>query len=171
MRALATQRDLENAARDSGATSMGNAIRAAATNVAVRTNVAALTDRDAAEGFSATVHEFSAGQLAKAARRTKAAAKGWKDASRCPSAASLINMARSLPCVQGWLAVESGFADRAAQANSIDAVIRALYSIASGAGEEAMRARRIIALIDQPAEPVERTLNAPVRDLFERRRA
>ena len=76
-------------------------------NVAARTNVAAskapVGDRDVAERFSALVVPFSAGDLARAAHRTKAAAKGWKDASRAPSLASVINMARQIPAVRQWL--------------------------------------------------------------------
>jgi hypothetical protein len=80
-----------------------------AANVAGQTNVAAsLDDREAAERFSATVLPFSAADLARAARRTKAAAKGWKDASRAPSLASTLNMARNIPAVRKWLLHELG---------------------------------------------------------------
>lgn len=85
------------------------AIGGGAANVAAKTNVAAsLDDRAAAERFSAAVIAFSAGELARAARRTKAAAKGWKDASRAPGLASTINMARSIPAVRAWLIHELG---------------------------------------------------------------
>lgn len=67
-----------------------------------------MDDRDAAERFSATVIDFSAADLARAARRTKSAAKGWKDASRAPSLASAINMARQIPGVRAWLMQEIG---------------------------------------------------------------
>jgi len=78
-------------------------------SVATRTNVAASwDDRDAAEKFSAVVVEFSAADLARAARRTKAAAKGWKDGSRAPSLASARNMAVSIPAVRKWLMYEMG---------------------------------------------------------------
>lgn len=65
-----------------------------------------LTDREAAKRFRSTVINFSAGQLAIAAQRSKDTAKSWKAGRACPNAASLINMARALPTVAAWLAHE-----------------------------------------------------------------
>src|SRR3990167_9910007 len=92
---------------------MRTAIRRRDANVAARTNVAAtnslpLSEREAAERFNATVLEFSAADLARAARRTKNAAKGWKDQSRCPNYASMVNIARSLPSVQAMILEDIG---------------------------------------------------------------
>jgi hypothetical protein len=89
---------------------MSGSIRARDANVAARTIVAPknlpVSDRDVAERFSLISVEFSAPELAHAARRTKAAAKGWKDASRAPGLASVINMARQLPTIRAWLMAE-----------------------------------------------------------------
>src|SRR5262245_6615173 len=116
-----------NRRADMGMVTMKFSTARAVANVAAGANVAAsrlpLQDRDAAERFSAKVIPFSAADLAKAAHRTKSAAKGWKDASRAPSLASTINMARALPSVSVWLAEEIGLA-MDARSLSADAVIR-----------------------------------------------
>lgn len=96
-----------------------------AANVAPQTNVAAsLDDREAAERFSAAVIPFSAAELARAARRTKAAAKGWKDASRAPSLASTLNLAKQLPAVKAWLLHELGETAEFDTERKLDMLIR-----------------------------------------------
>lgn len=106
---MATQAALRRYEQRNSRAQGRNSIRRGDANVAGRTNVAAsLDDREAAERFSAAVIAFSAADLARAARRTKAAAKGWKDASRAPGLSSTINMARSIPAVRKWLLHELG---------------------------------------------------------------
>lgn len=121
---------------------MNGARRARDANVAARTNVGAtkipVSDRDAAERFSLITVEFSAGDLAKAARRTKAAAKGWKDASRAPGLASVINMARQLPTIRAWLMQEID-----AGGDGLD-VVSALQSVANSPGPEGDAIRAIL---------------------------
>jgi hypothetical protein len=115
------------------------AIAVRGANVAARTNVAApLSDRDAAERFSLITVEFSSGDLARAARRTKAAAKGWKDASRAPGLASIINIARALPSVRQWLIAEidAGRSDHD--------VVGALKALARQSGTEGDVARAMV---------------------------
>lgn len=135
---------------------MGNAIALKATNVEPQTNVAAsklpLTDKEAAARFSATVDQYSSGELARAAVRTKSAAKGWKPSSdnlRAPSLASIINMARALPCVRDWLLEEIEGPE------SVESIVRALYAIAFGNGPEAELALNIISKLRQPAPQVQ----------------
>lgn len=115
-----------------------------AANVAGRTNVAALTNHVAAQDFSAIVIPFSAADLAKAAKRTKAAAKGWKDGSRCPDTPSMINMARTLPSVRdlviSW--IDDGLP--AARANSVDAITAALRQLAKSDGAEGQAIRALL---------------------------
>lgn len=65
-----------------------------------------LTERDAAERFSAAIIRFQSGQLAQASCRTKDAAKSWKAGRRCPNGSSLINLARAIPAVRAWLYAE-----------------------------------------------------------------
>lgn len=138
---------------------MGNAIRIRDANLAARTNVAAsrppITNVVAAEGFQAVVLEFSAADLARAAHRTKNAAKGWKDGSRAPDIASAINMARALPCVQEWLIYEIGAGARDAQAMSIDAIIRWARENRKACGLDGDVARAVLRAVagDEP-EPV-----------------
>lgn len=164
---------------------MVNAIATRGTNVAARTSVAASwSDRDAAEKFSAAVVRFSAGDLAKAARRTKAAAKGWKDESRAPSLASVRNMALSLPSVQQFLADECGYGNRAAQAVSVDAVIRWAREWRSAQGMEGDIARAVLREVagapapEQVQEPKDNVIelssytpDGALGDLLEWRRA
>lgn len=116
--------------------------------VVTRTNVAAprkqaVTNRDLAEKFADKVKDYSASQLAKAANRTKQAAKGWLDGSRAPDSASLLNMARSLQCVQELMFEESGV-DRAFASGSNDGVVKALARAASGDGPQAQLAQRLL---------------------------
>lgn len=65
-----------------------------------------ITERQTAESFSALVMPFSAGQLANAGGRSKETAKGWKAGRAAPNAASLINLARTMPTVRAWLYAE-----------------------------------------------------------------
>lgn len=131
---------------------MGNAIRAVAAIVEPQTYVAAsrlhVTDKEAAYRFSAVTSQYSAAELARAAARTKSAAKGWKASSdnlRAPSLASVINMARTIPCVRDWLLEEIEGPE------SVDGIVRALYAISVGSGPEAGLAAAIIAKLRQPA--------------------
>lgn len=120
-----------------GTTRTKDATFAAQTNVA-SSKVQPVSDREAAEKFSATIIAFSAGDLAKAAHRTKAAAKGWKDASRAPSAASLINLAREIPAVKKWLLSEIDLGRTSefdGDPRNIDAIVRATIAAMDRRGE------------------------------------
>lgn len=134
---------------------MGNATAAAGINVLPGINVRPLTDRDAADRFQPVVLKIDTGRLAQAAHRSKDAAKRWKQGRQCPSGASLINMARSIPAVQQWLAEESGYGNRAAQAQSADEIKRAIYALAAHSGPDGLWAQKQIALMnrneDEPA--------------------
>jgi hypothetical protein len=132
------------------------AIARGVTNVAPRTNVAAsnspLTDYAAAQGFHDAVIPFSAGDLAQAAKRTKNAAKGWKDGSRCPSGASLLNMARSMDCVWEWMCAE---AERGVPgALNVDSVIRWAHASRKAEGMAGDVARAVLRSLagDEPEE-------------------
>ncbi len=104
---LKLQRETRNTGlQHYGVRVMGAAKRKRGTNVRPRTNVIPITDREAAQKFSALVIAFPAGQLAQAAARTKDSAKGWKKARAFPSGASLINMCRAIPSVYEWLQTE-----------------------------------------------------------------
>lgn len=142
---------------------MENSTRRAAANVAGRANVAAsrlpLSDRDAAERFCDAVSQFSAGDLARAAHRTKSAAKGWKDASRAPGLASAINMARALPTVRDWICAEIG---HGTAANSQIAVLREMV---------ADEVRAIVKKPPAPSADPDYDPRAAVRDLFHGKRA
>lgn len=135
---------------------MKTAMRAVATNVVPQAYVAAsrlpLTDRETASRFSERTAAYSAAELARAAHRTKSAAKGWKATSdnlRAPSLSSVLNMARSLPCVRDWLLEEIE------GPGSIEGIVRALYAIAVGNGPEAEIAQNVIAKLRQPAPQIQ----------------
>lgn len=128
---------------------MSKAIAAAGINVLPGINVRPLTDRDAADLFQPVVLKIDTGRLAQAAHRSKDAAKRWKQGRQCPSGASLINMARSLPAVQQWLAEESGYGNRAAQAQSADEIKRAIYALAAQQGSDGLWAQKQIALMNR----------------------
>jgi hypothetical protein len=121
---------------------MVNARRALGVKVTHRKSLHPLTERDAAEKFSAAVIDFSAGQLASAARRSKDTAKRWKSARACPNGASLINMARSLPTIRTWLLSQID----AEMAIQFDAghLYSALKNLADVEGQEGDAARGIL---------------------------
>lgn len=115
------------------------------TIVAPQTNIVPIsTERDAAEQFSALVVDFSAGQLASAARRSKETAKRWKSARAFPNGVSLIHMACSLPTVNMWLKSQIDAGDRAAQSGSADGVWEAVEMVAQNPGPEGDMARAMV---------------------------
>lgn len=121
---------------------------------APRANFAAsrppLTAPESAERLRATVTEFSAPELAKAAHATKSTAKGWKSETENRGASywAIANMARSLPRVQEMVLEDIGFA-------SVEGIINAFYRVAMGNDEQAWIARAMIAKLRKPdaAEP------------------
>lgn len=126
---------------------MGNATATAGINVRTGINVRPLTDRDAADLFQPVVLKIDTGRLAQAAHRSKDAAKRWKQGRQCPSGASLINMARTIPAVQQWLVEESGYSNRDAQAMSADAVIRWAREYRKASGMDGDVARAVLAAV------------------------
>jgi hypothetical protein len=104
-----------------------------------------ITDRDAATSFSAVIIGFKAKQLAAASGRTVEAAKEWIAGTRMPSGASLINMARSLPCVLAWINEQAMAGHKAAMARSDDSVVGALRKLSDREGPEGDAVRAILA--------------------------
>lgn len=129
---------------------MSNSSAVRRTKVVTTTNVVPMTEREAAEEFSAVVIDFEAGQLAQAARRTKEAAKAWKSAKRCPNGSSLINMARAIPKIRAWLyaEIERGVPAEAMSFDNpqaLDVIFRGLQQLAMGAGTDGNSARQLLA--------------------------
>lgn len=110
-----------------------------------------ISDRDAAESFSAVVLPFTAKQLSAASGRTVEAAKEWIAGTRMPSGASLINMARSLPCVLAWINEQAMAGHKAAMARSDDSVIGALRKLKDREGPEGDAVRAILGELSRPA--------------------
>lgn len=125
---------------------MGTSSRRRETNVAaeqmLQRKIVVLTERDAAERLSASVTPYSAGDLAKAARRTKPAAKGWKDASRCPNYSSMVSLARSIPAVRAMVLEDIDGGDRTA--GSADSIVNALRKLAKAEGPEGDLVRTLL---------------------------
>lgn len=116
---------------------MVNAKRKEVAYVATETNVAAsksepASDRGTAKEFCSVVIHLSAAELAQTAHRTKSAAKGWKDASRAPSLASAINMAREIPAVKAWIIAQMGGVDPSFYEPQAQAIIATLLKQLQG---------------------------------------
>ena len=155
-----------------GRKNMRNSTAARVTPVVPSTTVGPkkiFNEREIAESFSATIHQFTPAQIATAARVTKDGAKHWFSARRAPSLAKALQMANALPMVQEWLAAEAGIGARDAQAQSVDAVLRVLHGIAARDDAEGFRARQILARATQiEANNDERRDNFVVHDLFQK---
>jgi hypothetical protein len=125
------------------------AITVQGTNLAPKTNLVPIGDeRDEAQAFSAVIIPFSAGELAKAAKRTKEAAKGWKEGRSLPSAWSMLNMAREIPAVRSYMLAKLGAAGPHMQFNSpqaMDALAQAVHAIATMPGPDGDRLRAVMA--------------------------
>lgn len=67
------------------------------------TVVGRLTDQQVREEIASVVLQFSDGQLAKAAGRTKECAKKIKRGVSAPSSATLLNWAQAIPSVNAWV--------------------------------------------------------------------
>lgn len=111
----------------------------AGTNLVPQTNLVPIGDeRDEAQAFSAIIIPFSAGELARAAKRTKEAAKGWKEGRSLPSAWSMLNMAREIPAVRNYMLAKLG-AGSHVQFNSpqgMNALVEAVQVLANMPGKE-----------------------------------
>lgn len=139
----------------SGVTSVSKAIAVRGDDNRTPTTIVGkyFTRLEAREELSAAVHVFTPRQLVKAAGCSVDAAKSWIAGTRTPSLDSIINMARSLPIVQQWLAEKCGW--RAADAMSIDAVIRWAREYRKAPGMDGDVARAVLRAVagDEP-EPV-----------------
>lgn len=123
------------------------ATKPAGTNLAPQTNLVPIGDeRDEALAFSAVIIPFSTGELARASKRTKEAAKGWKEARSLPSAWSMLNMAREIPAVRAYMLHKLG-AGPHMQFNSphgMNALANAVQALASMPGPEGDAIRALV---------------------------
>lgn len=126
---------------------VGFSTKSMGTNVAPQTNLAPLGDeRDEAQEFSAKIIDFSAAELARAAKRTKEAAKGWKEGRSLPSTWSMLNMARTIKPARDYMLAKLG-AGPHMNFNSpqgIDALVKAVSVLSSMPGPEGDAIRAIL---------------------------
>lgn len=119
------------------------------TNLVPKTNLVPIGDeRDEALAFSAIVIPFSAGELAKAAKRSKEAAKGWKEGRSLPSAWSLMNMAQQIPAVRNYMLARLGVGVRGQGINSpqgMNALAEAIVHLADMPGPDGDKLRALLA--------------------------
>jgi len=102
-----------------------------------------IDEREAAEQFSAVVVDFSAGQLAQLARRTKGTAKNWKAGRVFPNGASLLNLAMTVPVVNAWVQAKIGRPEFDCPRTAHE-TINALHFAASLPGPAGEEARAIL---------------------------
>lgn len=88
-----------------------HAIKAVDTHVVPVTHVIPENEHDAAEEFSAVILPFSRGELARAGKRGKYAAKRWKDGQVLPSAWTMMHLAREIPTIRNWIAAKMGISE------------------------------------------------------------
>lgn len=130
---------------------MGNAIARLEDNGCTQTPVVEENFRDRLRGkVKAKILEYTPRQIVKATGRTRECAKNWLDPEdkRMPDGESLIRLAQSFPPVNQMLAEECGW-NRAAQAQSVDGVIRCLHKIAARDDDEGRMARQLLGAIAQ----------------------
>lgn len=101
------------------------------------------TERDAAQEFAAVILNFSRGELANAAKRTKDAAKAWKEGRALPSGWSLLNMAKEIPAVRNWM-LGTGADTEFESPQVLNAIVGAVQTLANMPGRDGDAARLML---------------------------
>jgi hypothetical protein len=122
--------------------------------------------------FCAIVVQFTPRQLSKFSGATPEGARHWVDGSRMANVTNTLNLARSMPSVQMWLADRSGY-QRAVQAVSADAVIQWAIAHRAADGQDGTIARAILRELATPTEkrPPAASDDRGQSNLFDKRRA
>lgn len=126
---------------------MSRTMRTAGTTVGFPTTVVPSNDHEAALEFSAVIIPFSTGELAQAGKRTKDAAKKWKEGRSMPSALSLLNMAREIPAVRAWTIAKLGANQPPEFMNSpavLTAMMAALHQVSKQDGPDGDAVRALM---------------------------
>lgn len=126
---------------------MRNARRPAGTHVVPRTYVVPDNEHDAAKAFSCVLLPFSRGELARAGKRGKDAAKRWKDGEVLPSTWTILNMAQEIPAVRNWMLGMLGVTDSrdAVPPDAVNALYGGLQFVAAIPGPDGAQARALLA--------------------------
>lgn len=101
---------VEQTRRIEGETTMvRSATKTTGEKIAPATNFApVLTEQEAAAEFSAVILDFSAGELARASRRSKETAKCWKAGRAFPNGVSLLALVNEFPKIRAWVNAKTG---------------------------------------------------------------
>lgn len=98
------------------------------------------SEAEAAQEFSAVILDFSAGELARAAQRSKETAKCWKAGRSFPNGVSLMALVTEFPRIHAWFNSKTGGLDSPQGMSAAFALIES--TLASNTPEaRAMRAR------------------------------
>ncbi len=124
-----------------------SATRGAGTHVVPTTYVVPENENEAAKAFSCVLIPFSRGELARAGKRGKDAAKRWKDGEVLPSTWTILNMAQDIPAVRNWLLGMLGITDArdAVPPDAANALFGGLQFVAAIPGPEGAQARALLA--------------------------
>ena len=99
------------------------------------------------EKVSAALSGYTEKQTSRLSGASPDAGRHWIDGYRAPEAHFLLNLANAIPPVRDLLLEWLGARD--VEAQSLDAITRALHRIAAGEGEEAHTARAMIAAMNR----------------------
>lgn len=116
------------------------------TNLVPPKSLVPITEQDAAKAFSAVILKFSAGELAQTSKRSKEAAKAWKEGRSLPSSWSLLNMAQDIPAVRNWVLgmLGAGAETEAPPPEVLNALLGGLHAVASIPGPDGAAARAVL---------------------------
>lgn len=136
------------AGRIEGGLKMGRqTIRAGVTTVIPVTTVMPACERDTATEFSALVLPFSRGELARAANRSKDAARKWKEGAALPNAYTMIMLGRKIPLVRNWMASKLGLSTGTSMFLSpevMTALLAFLYQVSHQDNPDGDAARKLL---------------------------
>lgn len=126
------------------------AIKPKGTHVVPKTYVVPENEHDAAKAFSCVLIPFSRGELARAGKRGKDAAKRWKDGDVLPSLWTALNMAQDIPAVRNWMLGMLGITDArdAVPTDAANALLGGLQFVAAIPGPDGAQARALLAKME-----------------------
>lgn len=131
---------------------MSSATKRAGTHVVPKTYVVPENENEAAKAFSCVLIPFTRGELARAGKRGKDAAKRWKDGEVLPSLWTALNMAQEIPAVRNWMLGMLGVTDSrdAVPPDAANALYGGLLFVAQIPGPDGAQARALLAKMGRP---------------------
>lgn len=124
-----------------------SATKRTGTHVVPQTYVVPTNEHEAAKAFSCVLLPFTRGELARAGKRGKDAAKRWKDGEVLPSFWTALNMAQEIPAVRNWMLGMLGVTDarEAVPPDAANALLGGLHFVAAIPGPDGAQARALLA--------------------------